>query len=84
MLCDDPEGWDGEEDGREGMYISIRLIQFVVRQKSTQHLHPSKKHVTKCQLCIISREKKKGKIRRFLSRESEDHILRNSMAFGDR
>ena len=36
MLCDDPEGWDGGMEGRskrEGMYVRIELIHFIVQQK---------------------------------------------------
>ena len=39
MLCDDLEGKSGEEGRlkREGLYVYIRLIHFVVQQKLTQH-----------------------------------------------
>ena len=41
MLCDNPEGWDGVEDGKkvqeEGTYIYLRLIDFNVQQKATPH-----------------------------------------------
>ena len=41
MLCGDPEGWDGGTVGgrskREGIYVYIWLIHFVVQQKLTQH-----------------------------------------------
>ena len=41
MLCDDLDGWDGGGLGgrskREGIYVYIQLIHFVVQQKLTQH-----------------------------------------------
>ena len=38
MLCDDLEGWEGVVRGmckREGIYVYIWLIHFVVQQKLT-------------------------------------------------
>jgi len=36
--CDDLEGWDGEGSSkREGVYVCIELIHFIVQQKLTQH-----------------------------------------------
>ena len=40
MLCDDLGGWDegrGGRSTREGIYVFIQLIHFVVQQKLTQH-----------------------------------------------
>ena len=39
MLCDDLEGKSGKERRlkREGLYVYIWLIHFVVQQKLTQH-----------------------------------------------
>ena len=42
MLCNDLEGWGGGIGGRfkrEGIYIYIQLILFVVQQKLTQHCY---------------------------------------------
>ena len=43
MLCDDLEGW-GREGGREtqegghmGIYVYVKLIHFVIKQKRTHH-----------------------------------------------
>ena len=40
MVCDDLEGWDGRDGGREaqgeGIYVYLQLIHIVV-QKLTQH-----------------------------------------------
>ena len=36
--CDDLEGWDGGGSSkREGVYVCIELIHFIVQQKLTQH-----------------------------------------------
>ena len=39
MLCDDLEGWDGGGVGgrnrREGIYVNIQLIHFIVHWKLT-------------------------------------------------
>ena len=39
MLCDELEGWDGggREVTREGIYIYISLIHFIVQQKLIGH-----------------------------------------------
>ena len=41
VLCDDLDGWDGgggeREVQREGIYVYIQLIRFIVQQKLTQH-----------------------------------------------
>ena len=41
MLCDDPEGWDGEkwEGGSSGGYICIHIADslYLLQQKLTQH-----------------------------------------------
>ena len=46
MLWSDLEGWDGGKVGgrsmREGLYIYIQLIYFLVQQKPTQHLSSRK------------------------------------------
>ena len=36
MLCDDPVGWEGGGK-REGIYVYMKLIHFVVWQKLIQH-----------------------------------------------
>ena len=40
MLCDDPDGWDGQEMGgssqREGVCVHIQLVHFIVQKKLTQ------------------------------------------------
>ena len=40
MLCDDPDGWDGQEVGgsskREGVCVHIQLVHFIVQKKLTQ------------------------------------------------
>ena len=48
--CDDLEGWDvgmGGRSMREGVYVYIWLIHFIVQQRPTQHckttLPPAKK-----------------------------------------
>ena len=53
MLCDDLDGWDGVMGGglkREGIYVYIQLIHFVVQQKLTQH----------CNTIVLQLKKKKG------------------------
>ena len=35
-LCNNLEGWDGEEGGREGTYVYLRLMYVNVCQKSAQ------------------------------------------------
>ena len=41
MLCENPEGWDGVESGREvpegGTYVHLWLIHVDVWQKPTQY-----------------------------------------------
>ena len=37
MLCDNPEGWDGVGEEREGTYVHLWLIHVDVWQKPTQH-----------------------------------------------
>ena len=41
MLCDELDGWDGGGEGRrpkrEGMYVYIQLIHFIVQQKLTHY-----------------------------------------------
>ena len=40
MLCGDLDGWVGGVEGRsrrEGIYVYIQLIHFIVQQKLTQH-----------------------------------------------
>ena len=45
VLCYELEVWDGEWEGRkfkrEGMYVYILLIHFVVHQKLTQYCKPN-------------------------------------------
>ena len=38
-LCDDLEGWDGGVGGRlkrEGIYVYLLLVHFIIQQKLTQ------------------------------------------------
>ena len=37
MLCDDLEGWDGEQEEAQDIYVLSRLICAVVQQKPRQH-----------------------------------------------
>ena len=41
MLCDNLNGWDGGGDGRkskrDGIYVYIQLIHFIVQEKLMQH-----------------------------------------------
>ena len=41
MLCDNLNGWDGGGDGRkskrDGIYVYIQLIYFIVQEKLMQH-----------------------------------------------
>ena len=38
MLCDNLERWDGGQwDEREGIYVYLWLIRFVIQQKPTKH-----------------------------------------------
>ena len=43
MLCDHLEGWDREggretqEGGYMGIYVYVKLIHFVIKQKLTHH-----------------------------------------------
>ena len=37
VLCDNPEGWDGEGGGREGTFVYLWLILVDVWQKPSQH-----------------------------------------------
>ena len=41
MLCDELDGWDGGGEGRrpkrEGMYVYIQLIHFVIQKKLLQY-----------------------------------------------
>lgn len=51
MLCDDLEG-AGESKHREGIYVYIHLIQFVVQQKLTPH----------CQAIILQKKGRQKQI----------------------
>ena len=59
MFCGDLEGWDeGGVEGRfkrEGIYVYIQLIHFIVQQKLTPH----------CKTTIPHLGKKEKHIRRF-------------------
>ena len=40
MLCGDLDGWDvgvGGRAKRDGIYVYIQLVHFIVQQKLTQH-----------------------------------------------
>ena len=56
MLCGDLDGWDGWGGGRsqrEGIYIYIELIHFIVQQELTQH----------CKAIILQFKKKTNQLR---------------------
>ena len=59
MLCDDLEGWDGMGLGgrprREGIYIYIQLIHFIVQQRLMQRGKAIIFRFSK--MCIIEKNK---------------------------